>query len=167
MGQGKLSNSLGVSTLEANEILRTYYKKYPVREYLSRTVSELYRTGSVKVTINRPLLTIHREYRVPHELSYKAVNIIIQGTAAYVMKAGMLRTWKWIKRTNLYPGIRLLLTVHDELIFEIPNKYAKEQVVPILTELMADKTTFKVPIIASPKVSDKSWGDCKEWRNND
>ena len=164
MGQDKLARSLDVSTMEAIEILRAYYKKYPVKEYIARTVSELYRTGSVKVTINKPLLTIHREYRVPHELSYKAVNIIIQGTAAYVMKAGMLRAWKWIKSTKKYPGIRLLLTVHDELIFEVPNKYAKEKVVPILTELMADKTTFKVPIIASPKVSDKSWGDAHEWK---
>lgn len=166
MGQGKLAHSLEVSTMEANDILRTYYRKYPVREYVSRTVSELYRKGSVNVTVNKPLLKIHREYRVPCELSYKAVNIIIQGTAAYAMKAGMLRAWKWIKETDKYPGIRLLTTIHDELLFEIPNKYKKEKVVPILTELMCDRTSFKVPIIASPKVSGKSWGDAKEWKES-
>ena len=164
MGQDKLARSLGVPTIEANEILCSYYNKYPVKEYLSRTVSELYRTGSVKVTIRKPLFTIHREYRVPHDLSYKAVNIIIQGTAAYVMKAGMLRAWKWVKKTKEYLGIRLLMTVHDELIFEIPNKYKKEIIVPMLSELMSDRATFKVPIIASAKVSNISWGDAKEWK---
>ena len=164
MGQDKLARSLEVSTMESADILRVYYRKYPVKEYIKSTIGELYRTGSVKVTINRPLLKLYREYRVPHELAYKAVNIIIQGTAAYAMKAGMLRAWKWTKENKKYPGIRLLMTIHDELIFEIPDKYRKEEVVPKLTELMSDRTSFKVPIIASPKVSDKSWGDAKEWR---
>jgi len=162
MGQSKLAHSLGVPTMEANEILHTYYSKYPVKEFLQSTVSELYRTGSVKVTIRKPLLTMYREYRVPRELSYKAVNILIQGTAAYVMKAGMLRAWKWIKKN--VPDIKLLMTVHDELIFEIPNKHKKEYIVPMLSNLMSDKTTFKVPIIASAKVSNKSWGECVEWK---
>jgi len=164
MGQDKLARSLEVSTMESADILRVYYRKYLVKEYIKSTKGELYRTGSVKVTINRPLLKLYREYRVPHELAYKAVNIIIQGTAAYAMKAGMLRAWKWTKENKKYPGIRLLMTIHDELIFEIPDKYRKEEVVPKLTELMSDRTSFKVPIIASPKVSDKSWGDAKEWR---
>ena len=161
MGQDKLARSLGVSTMEAIETLRTYYRKYPVKEYIAKTVSELYRKGSVNVTINKPLLTMHREYRVPHGLSYKAVNIIIQGTAAYVMKAGMLRAWKWTKKTKKYPGIRTLITIHDELIFEIPKKYGYKPV-GIINSLMSDQTSFKVPIIASPKVSDESWGACKE-----
>lgn len=162
MGQNKLALRLGLALIEAREILDTYYRRYPVKQFLKETTSELYRTGSVKVLIDRPRCKLYREYRVPQELAYKAVNILIQGTAAYMMKLGMKRVYDFIKKNKL--DIRLILTVHDELIFEINKKYKPEDIIPELVECMNDETSLKVPIIASPKVSYKSWGDAKDWK---
>lgn len=92
---------------------------------------------------------------------YMANGLVTHNTAAYVMKCGMVRCYNWIKKNA--PDIKLLVTVHDELIFDIPKKYKPEYIIPILSDLMADNETFAVPIIASPKMSDKSWGDCKDF----
>lgn len=160
MGDNKLSASLGVPTIEAHDILQRYFAKYPVRNYMREVISNLYRQGSVSVVLDSPLMKLFREYRVPHDLAYKAVNIIIQGVASYVMKMGMKRCWDYIKKKEL--DIRMLTTIHDELIFEINQKYDVIKMANILKELMEDKITFKVPILASIKLSNKSWGETKE-----
>ena len=163
MGQQKMADQLDLPLMEGKEVLDTYYSLYPeVREHMHEITNQLYKTGIVTLVFDSPLMHFHRAYRVPQDYAYKSVNIRIQGTAAYVMKAGMKRCFDYIKENNL--DIRLLLTIHDELIFEINKKYKKEDIVPKLTALMEDRVTFKVPILASPKVSDKSWGDCKDFK---
>lgn len=163
MGQNKLARSLGLSTYEASAILKKYYKAYPVKEYMSAVTRQLHKTGSVTVLAESKLMKLYREYRVPQELAYKSANIIIQGIAAYTMKAGMRRVWEYIKKKGL--DVRLIMTIHDELIFEVSNKYKDKEMLSVIKQLkdcMEDHYTFKVPIIASAKMSSVSWGDCKD-----
>ncbi len=121
---------------------------------------ELYRTGVIEMKFNSNLMSFTRDYRVPQELAYKAPNVLIQGTAAYVMKYGMKRCLNYIHKYDL--DIKWIMTLHDELIFEISNDYDVNKQTKKLITLMEDSVTFDVPIIASPKMSTKSWGDCKE-----
>jgi DNA polymerase-1 len=139
-------------------ILQTYYSKFPVMEYQRRIVSELYRRGNVEISFDSALMKFRRVYRTPHHLAYKAVNMIVQGTAAYVMKTGMIRTYRWIKENPQYE-IKLLLTVHDELVFEIPKAKPYVAIMYKLQELMEDKVTFSIPIEASIKATEKNWGE--------
>lgn len=161
MGQQKMADQLELPLIEGKEILDTYYSLYPeVRRHMNEVTGQLYTTGVVSLCFDSSLMRFYREYRVPEDFAYKAVNIRIQGTAAYVMKAGMKRCYEHIKREEL--DIRMLMTIHDELIFEIHKKYKPEVIIPKLIALMEDRITFKIPILASAKISDKSWGDCKD-----
>ena len=173
MGQNKLKEQLA-SVLRSmkkelpknyalplpQEILHNYYEQYPVKEFMRQMTGELYRTGVIDLTLDSELMCFTRDYKVPQELAYKAVNIKIQGCAAYVMKFGMKRCIDYIIKHNL--DILLIGTVHDELIFEINNEYDINKQIRKLIELMEDKITFNVPILASAKISTKSWGDAKE-----
>lgn len=142
------------------EILYNYYKQYPVKEYMAEITGILCREGFITISFNSELMDFTRDYRVPQNLAYKGVNIIVQGTAAYVMKLGMLRAYKKIKEK--YIDTKLIGTIHDELIWEIPiNKYLNKTINLIKTQ-MEDNITFSVPILASVKTSTKSWGDVKE-----
>ena len=160
MGKNKLANSLGVPLKEAYDILDTYHKNYPVKEHIRHLTGVLYKKGFVSIEANSSLMKFKRDYHVPQELAYRAVNIRIQGMAAYCMKYGIKRSTDWIKQHKL--NIPLICTIHDELFFEIDEQDYDVSLVYHLQNQMEDRVTFAVPILASPKVSNKSWGDAKE-----
>ena len=141
------------------EILQMYYRKLPVKEFISNLTIELYKKGFITLNLNSELIKINRQYHTPQEKAYKGVNMLIQGCAAYIMKNGMLQVDKYIQESKYKNKIKLLLTVHDELVFEIHKSIKKEIIAKKLKEQMEDLITFKVPIQASCKWSDKSWGD--------
>ena len=138
-------------------VLRTYYSKYPADVYQQNVVSELYRKGYVEIEMKSELMNVRRVYRTPKQMAYKAVNMIVQGSAAYCMKAGMKRAYDWIIENPQY-GIKLLLTIHDELVFEISKQQPYVAIMLKLQELMEDKKTFTIPIEASIKATEKNWG---------
>ena len=152
MGSNSLAARLNLPLNQAYSILSRYDQKYRVKSFLSKMASLLNRQGYVSID------WIGRDYRVPKHLSYKCVNIIIQGSAAYIIKLAMIRIKAY---TAAYPGINMLIQAHDELIVEIPNKYDHSIIVPKIKELMEDHTTFLVPITASVKYSEVSWLDKK------
>jgi len=137
-------------------VLRKYYSKYPADVYTREVISQLYKQGSVEISFDSELMNYSRIYTVPRQMAYKAVNMIVQGSAAYVMKASMIRAHDWIK--NHAPWISMLLTVHDELVFEIPKDKPYVAALLHLQELMEDRKTFSIPILASIKMSEKNWG---------
>lgn len=145
-----------------SEILQMYYKKLPVKEFITNLTGKLYKQGFITLNLNSKLMRINRQYHVPQEKAYKAVNVLIQGCAAYVMKHGMSRINNYIKKSKYKNKIKLLLTVHDELVFEIHKSINVNTIAKQLKEQMEDLVTFNVPIQASCKWSNKSWGDVKE-----
>ena len=142
------------------EILAEYHANYPVKEFSRKLTSHLYKAGSIEIKFKSALMSFMREYRVPQRLAYKGPNVVIQGTAAYVLKAGMLRAYEYIQKSG--KDIHMLVCVHDEIAFEISDELDIMEEVRNLSECMSDRETFVVPIIASPKISAKSWGDAKE-----
>lgn len=139
-------------------VLRTYYSKYPVDVYTRNLVSSLYKNGHVEINLDKGYMKgFHRIYRTPQRMAYKAVNMIIQGSAAYTMKYGMIRAYNWIKENA--PYVKLLLTVHDELVFEIPKDKPYIEITLKLQELMEDKISYDIPIDASVKMTEKNWGE--------
>jgi len=161
MGVNLLAESLKLPTVEAQEALAKYNERYRIREYMDMEISRLYHDGYVSVLLESPRIKLYREYRVPEELSYKSVNIKVQGTSAYVMKVGMKRCWDYIQKNKL--DIRMLLTIHDELVFEVNNKYDMKKIMRDLVNLMEDRVTFKVPLKVTPKISRVSWGEAKDF----
>lgn len=160
MGQAKLAHDLKLPLIQAIEILSNYYAKYPVKPYIAQLTSMLCRQGFVNLSYNSPLMSFNRDYRVPPELAYKAVNILTQGSAAYVMKYGMKRVLNFITKEKL--NIKLACTLHDELIFDICESDYSLDLVKALIEQMEDRETFAVPITATAKFSKTSWADAEE-----
>jgi len=161
MGVRTLSEELGLSYNETYVILQDYYRKYPVKEYMRELSSKLYKQGHITLKIDSDRMRFTRDYRVPSQLAYKSVNMIVQGTAAYIIKFALLRLGKKIRTS--YPDIKMLATVHDEIIFEVPEHYRMKKIAKAVVTQMEDRVTFKVPITASCKRSDISWGDAKDY----
>ncbi len=145
-----------------SEVLHMYYENLPVKEFITNLTGKLYREGFITLNLNSKLMRINRQYHIPQEKAYKAANALIQGCAAYVMKYGMLRVNDYIKKSEYKDKIKLLMTVHDELVFEIDKSVDVNIISKKLKEQMEDLVTFNVPIEVSCKWSNKSWGDVKE-----
>lgn len=153
---------LGVNESWAFQVLSKTYLLYPIREFMNEQIRKLYRLGYLEMEFDSPLMKFHRKYYVPRDLSYKAVNVLIQGTAAYVIKHAMKRIDERIKKEGWVGKVDMIMQVHDELIFEVDSKLDLMKVDKVLSEEMEDHVTFKVPITTSAKWSSKSWGDVKE-----
>lgn len=160
MGANALADLLELPYIEAYEYLEEYYSNYPVKQFISAVIGQLYRSGYIRIKYDSPKMSFMRDYRVPKKLAYKGVNMIVQGTSAYVLKFAMKRIAEYIVREKL--DIKMVLTLHDELFFYIDKQSYCRDLLLKLTDKMEDHVTFKVPILATIKVSDKSWGDCKE-----
>ena len=122
MGPQRLSRELGITLPEADDYIRRYFERYAsVREFSERVVADGRRDGYVATLIGRrrylPDLNA-REANIRQAAERMAWNSPIQGTAADVIKLAMLAVEREIEDSG--SGARMLLQVHDELLFEIP-----------------------------------------------
>ena len=85
-----------------------------------------------------------------------AVNMPIQGTATGdIVKIAMVRIDKWVEDNKLQDKVKMILQVHDELVFEVEKAFV-EKIVPIIKNLMESAARLKVPIVAEVKVG-RNW----------
>jgi len=154
-----LSRDLHISRQEAAGYIASYFDRYPgVKAYLDRMVQEAKDTGSVKTLFGRrrelPAIT-SRNFNQRSLAERMAMNTPIQGTAADIIKAAMVRVAQRMEREGL--SARLLLQVHDELIVECPEDEAA-RVQSLLTEEMEHVADFSVPLTVDAKVG-KTWAE--------
>jgi DNA polymerase-1 len=117
-----LAQRLGITPDEAQEFIDAYFASFPkVREFMTRVVREAYRDGYTMTILGRrryiPELA-HRNPRVRQMGERQALNAPIQGSAADLIKLAMIRVDRGLAEAGL--GARMVLTVHDELLFEVP-----------------------------------------------
>lgn len=155
---------IGVNTQWAYDTVKTFKELYPVDQFNRECMSELYKTGVMRLKFKSELMDIERQYHIPRDFAYKAGNAKIQGSAAYIIKHAMKRVDERIKREQWQDRIQTVLQVHDELIFEVDNRDMAfvRHVDKVMGEEMDDRVTFKVPITTSGKWSSISLGDVKE-----
>jgi DNA polymerase-1 len=154
---------IGVNNQWAYSVLKDFKELYPVEQYTRACMSELYKTGEIKLSFDSELMNFTRTYHIPKDFAYKAGNAKIQGSAAYIIKSAMLRCKERIRREGWGERVAMVLQVHDELVFEVDNNYPfVKQVYEVMKEEMEDRVTFKVPITVSGKWSSVSLGDVKE-----
>ncbi len=156
-----LSKELGVDVHEAADFIKRYFEKYPkVKEFIDRTVAEAREKGYVKTLFGR-------KRRIP-ELSAKnkniqaageriAMNTPIQGTAADIMKKAMIDVWRALKKGGF--KTKMIMQVHDELIFEVPQEEI-EEVQRLVKEKMEGAYTLKVPLVVDLAYG-KNWTEAK------
>ncbi|SET81791.1 DNA polymerase I [Oceanicella actignis] len=127
-----LANQLGISRDEARAFIDAYFQKFPeIRVYMDRTVEEARRDGFVRTIFGRRIHTPEINARGPRAgfQQRAAINAPIQGSAADVIRRAMIRAPAALREADL--RARMLLQVHDELLFECPEDEA-----PRLIEVM-------------------------------
>ncbi|MEK7194829.1 MAG: DNA polymerase I [Patescibacteria group bacterium] len=164
MGSLGFARAAGVSRNQAKEFIERYFAEFSgVANYIERVKKEVARTGYAKTIFGRrrPLPDIHSttpQFRAQAERM--AVNHPAQGTEADLIKLAMVRVDEWIRKEDLEKDVRMLLQVHDELVFEISEKLTKE-VTPKIRKIMEDAYKFDVPLIVDAKEG-INWAEMKK-----
>ncbi len=142
-----LAKELETSVSEAKEFINRYYEKYPkVEEFLENRVKEAQEKGFSETLFGRkrqvPEL-LHKDKLTQQAGRRIALNTPIQGTAADLIKKAMIDIWKDIKRRGLKS--KMILQVHDELVFEVPDK-ERDEIEDIVQKRMEKVYLLKVPL---------------------
>ena len=151
---GRLGNELGIPTGEAKEFIDAYFNRYPrIREYLERTLTEARNTGKVTTLFGRVryIPEIHnRSFTVRSNAERMATNAPIQGTAADLLKLAMIALDA--RLDSEISEAAMLLTVHDEIVIEVPERWVDE------TEKLVRTTMETIYPLAVPLAVDTHWG---------
>lgn len=150
-----LAERLNVSRAEAKELIDSYFVTYPqIKEYMSHCVEEARQRGYVTTLCGRrrmlPDINSHNA-TVRGFAERNAINAPIQGSAADVIKIAMIRIHERMTREGLQA--RMILQVHDELNFDVPQTEI-EQLSRIVTEEMQQAYSLRVPLIADSGIAD-------------
>lgn len=156
-----LANNIGVSRKEAKEIIDTYFQEYPGIKQWSDNIIEFAREHGYVETLahrRRYLPDIHaKNFNVRSFAERTAMNTPIQGSAADIIKIAMLHVQQALKDAGMQT--RMLLQVHDELIFEVPENEL-DQVHTMIPKIMDSAMQLDVPLKVSTHEG-KSWYEAK------
>ena len=153
-----LAAQLGISPAEASAFIKKYLTTFSeIQDYMERTKEEARKFGYVKTLLGRKcyipnINASNAGWRAGAER--QAINAPLQGTAADIMKKAMIKIPPALKAANL--NARMLLQVHDELIFEVLESEL-EETTKLVKHIMENVVQLDVPLVAEAG-SGKSWG---------
>jgi len=169
MGSYGLSWRAGISQAKAKDFINKYFKTFSgVREYIARTLEFTKKEGYCETLFGRrrylpELKSVNFQLRSAAERM--AINHPIQGTAADLIKMAMIEVRKKLPSFPVQGGLKMvgaakmLLQVHDELVFEVPKDDA-EKVAEIVRKAMENVVILRVPIKVGISIG-RSWGEMK------
>jgi DNA polymerase-1 len=156
-----LSQNLGITRKEAAEFIERYFESYPkVKEYMAEIVFEARKNGFVSTLLGRrryiPEIS-SSQFNVRGFAERTAMNTPIQGSAADIIKKAMIDMFEALQKEKLQT--RMILQVHDELIFEAPLEELPilQKLVP---EIMENAIQLTVPLVADSAYG-PTWYDAK------
>ncbi|MFQ5407887.1 MAG: DNA polymerase I, partial [Anaerolineales bacterium] len=167
MGAFRLAQNTGITLGEAEEFIETYFERLPgVRRYLDETLAFARRAGYVETLLGRrryfPILQrpgdTRQDQLARNRAEREAVNAPIQGTAADIIKLAMLELGRRLPQE--LPEARMLLQVHDELVFEC-GLHEVDDLLSIVRPVMEGAARLKVPLKVDAKVG-ANWYEMKE-----
>ncbi|MGD8965253.1 MAG: DNA polymerase I, partial [Gammaproteobacteria bacterium] len=142
-----LARQLNIDRSAAQDYVERYFTRYPgVKAYMDATRDKAREDGFVETVFGRRLYLPDIRARNPQRRQYaerSAINAPMQGTAADIIKRAMIAVEGW--RTAQETGTRLIMQVHDELVFEIPETEV-EEVIPELVSHMSGAAELAVPL---------------------
>lgn len=150
-----LSQQLNIKRGEAKEIIDAYFEKYAsIKDYIESQKTLAKEKGYVKTIMGRKrwLSDINsRNATVRSFAERNAINAPIQGSAADIIKKAMIDIQEWLKSSKYQT--KMLLQVHDELVFDVP-KNELDEVMPIIKEKMESANPLSVPMEVECGVGD-------------
>ncbi len=154
-----LSQNLGIEPAEAKLFIANYFERYKgVRAFIDKTLEEARRDLKVKTLHGRirPIPDINSKNFAQRGFAERtAVNTPLQGTAADLIKVAMIRIDEALQERGLKS--RMTLQVHDELVFEVPEKEV-ETMQDLVREQMEKVHTLAVPLLVEMEVG-PNWRD--------
>ncbi len=156
-----LAKDIGVTQQAAQTFIDAYFAGFPrVRAFIDKTLADAQASGVVKTMFGRrrpvPELT-SRNFQIRAGAERIAVNMPIQGTAADILKRAMIDVQAALK--SAHPKARMILTVHDELLFESPKDQA-EEVSALVKEKMSKAVKLNVPLDVDAGIGE-NWTEAK------
>ena len=149
-----LSKNLGISRKQAKTFIENYFEQYPqIKNYMDDAIKKARENGYAETIMHRRryLPDIHsKNFNVRSFAERTAINSPIQGSAADIIKIAMINMQK--KLDELHLKTKMVLQVHDELIFDVP-KDELDTIKKIVPEVMQSAVKLDVPLIA-----DSNWG---------
>ena len=151
-----LAKQLGIGRAEAQKYMDLYFERYPgVLEYMERTRQQADAQGYVETLFGRRLYLPDIKSRnagLRKAAERAAINAPMQGTAADIIKRAMINVDGWIRGIE-DQSIRMLMQVHDELVFEIREEKLEEYIA-IIKEKMSAAAELHVPLVVEAGTGD-------------
>jgi DNA polymerase-1 len=161
-----LAKQLGVGNRLSQDFIHRYFAKHAaVKAYLDGTLATARRQGWVSTLLGRrrQIPQINSPNRlVRQEAERSAINTPLQGSAADLIKKAMLDVERELAQAGL--GARMLLQLHDELLFEVPTGELAATV-PLVKRAMEQVVPLKVPLVADIRTG-ANWGEMFPWGSN-
>lgn len=159
MGPGRLSQQTELNRNEAKDFIERYFELYPnVKKYIEATKEFAAHAGYVQTLFGRKRYLPDINSGLPQlraAAERMAINMPIQGTSADIIKIAMIGIQRELPEVS--KNAKMLLQVHDELVFEVPGKAVKK-VVKFIKEKMEGVFKLKVPLIVDVEIGD-NWGE--------
>ncbi len=148
-----LARQLGISNQEASQMINAYFVRYPgIDAYLRSFQRQARENGYVTTLMGRKVHTqgiLDKNAMVRQFAERQAINAPLQGSNADIIKKAMIKIHNFLKSSQT----KLLLQVHDELIFEVPDSDVHE-VPQKLKEMMENIVQLKVPLVVDIGIGD-------------
>jgi len=160
MGQKKLSQTLGITTKEAKDIIEKYFESFPtVKRYFRSIVDGSKEDGYVETLLKRRRYFDYENAAPMFKAAYEreSVNTLFQGSASDLIKLSMNKIFNLIKEENL--NAKMLLQIHDELIFEV-NEDEAESLADKFKDVMENIYELNIPLRTSVNIG-SHWGELK------
>jgi DNA polymerase I len=161
VGAFSLAQQLGITNVEAKEFIERYFERFPgVRRYLDEQIETARSQGFVETLTGRrryiPEIS-SRNFNIRSFGERAATNAPIQGSSADLIKIAMIDIHRALRESGA--GARMLLQVHDELLFETPREEAEATLALIRTK-MEGAAELLVPLVVATGFGD-NWLECK------
>ena len=164
ISQYGLAKQINVSNYEAEEFLNAYFSKFPeIKTYMDHTIKFCRKSGFVNNIFGRKSHFINindKNYNIRNFQERAAINAPIQGSASEIMRLAMIRLNKKLNEEK-NQKTKMLLQIHDELIFETPKEDAKRISKLIIEEMSgvakSDQHSFSIPLTVDLNIGD-NWG---------
>lgn len=154
-----LAKQLKIPIHEAKNYMNIYFERYPkIKSYMSEIKNSARKNGYVQTLYGRKLYLPEINSKQPQRRKYAertAINAPVQGTAADIIKIAMIDINNWLKKNN--SKTKMIMQVHDELVFEIYEKDIKSEVENIVS-IMKGCVELDLPLEVNYGI-DSNWGD--------
>lgn len=154
-----LSQELGIPLKDASNFIKCYFEKYPkVKKFLEKCKETVHKSGMATTMMGRRRIIpeIHSTNRMIRAAAERlAVNTPLQGSQADIIKVAMIKLYQVLESE---PGVKMVLQIHDELIFELPEDIV-ENIRPLIHDIMENIVQLSIPLKVNIEIG-KNWGEC-------